>query len=62
MQNGRPQTIRERVEQENKALTEDIEWLETQYTPIKETWIAAENRRRKIYAKLREHGMIELFE
>ena len=62
MQNGHPQTIRERVEQENRALAEDIEWLETKYAPIKEDWIAAENRRRKIYAKLRENGMMELFE
>lgn len=61
MQNGRPQTIRERVQQESRALLEDIEWLETQYAPIKETWIAAENRRRRIYEKLREEELLEVF-
>lgn len=54
--------VSERARQENQSLAADIEWLETEYTPIKEAWIAAENRRRRIYDALRQNGMIALFE
>ncbi len=62
MQNETKETIRQRVERTNQALADDIEWLETKYSPIKEAWIAAENRRRRLYEVLREKGMIGLFE
>ncbi len=55
-------TITERVRQENESLVADIEWLETEYAPIKEAWIAAEHRRRQVYARLRENDLIRLFE
>jgi hypothetical protein len=48
--------------EEYASLMADIEWLSTEYAPIKERAIDAEIRRKRIEDRLRKHDLIGLFE